>query len=88
MSHDAITGRRVRKSAVGAPLDLPAEYAPDDGRAAGRPGGAKPNAEREPKVEIELTASEPTVQQRQAYAQFWKLFLDRVTAKGRANDNR
>lgn len=86
MSHDALTDKPGRECAADAPLVLRAEYAPDDERAAGRPSGAKPNAEREPKVEIELTASEPTAQQRQAYAQFWKLFLDRVVAKGRPID--
>lgn len=88
MSRDALSGGRERERAAGAPLDLQPEYAPNDERATGRPLRARLNAAREPEVEIELTASEPTAQQRQAYAQFWKLFLDRVAAKRRPADNR
>lgn len=29
-------------------------------------------------VEIEMTEDEPTFQQKQAYKQFWKLFIERI----------
>lgn len=37
-------------------------------------------------VEIELTESEPTIQQQQAYERFWKLFIER-TITMRLNKN-
>jgi hypothetical protein len=42
---------------------------------------------KHPDVEIELTESEPTIQQQQAYQQFWKLFIERVMTKKQPNNN-
>jgi hypothetical protein len=41
----------------------------------------------QPEVEIELAESEPTIQQQQAYEQFWKMFLERVVTKKQPNNN-
>jgi hypothetical protein len=38
-------------------------------------------------VEIELTESEPTIQQRQAYEQFWKLFIERIVTERALDKN-
>lgn len=61
------------------------------------PGGVKSIARRshnirlelapEPEIEIELTDSEPSIQQHQAYEQFWRLFLERVLTKRQQDEN-
>jgi len=42
---------------------------------------------QEPEVEIELTESEPTLQQQQAYERFWKLFMERLVRERRLDKN-
>lgn len=59
----------------------------------GNPGGSETGVRRgrntrgeiphEHEVEIELMEGEPTIQQRQAYEQFWKLFFERAIRERR-----
>lgn len=49
--------------------------------AARRGRNTRLDTTQKPDIEIELTEIAPTIQQRQAYEQFWKLFLDRIVTK-------
>lgn len=48
---------------------------------ARRDHGTQIDIPPKPEVEIELTESEPTIQQQLAYERFWKLFIERVITK-------
>lgn len=57
-----------------------------DGGACRR-RAARPEPAREPDVRIELTDDEPTVEQRQAYERFWRLFLERQVRERLLDEN-
>jgi hypothetical protein len=48
-------------------------------------GSNSESVSNETRVEIELIESDPTIQQEQAYRQFWKLFIERVITKWQSN---
>jgi hypothetical protein len=67
-----------------------------EGEQGGTPGGVRSGVCRshstrielihEAEVEIELSSTEPTLQQQQAYEQFWRLFLERVLTERQTNE--